>query len=221
MVVFHAQMQLRILTLSIVFILSHLHEFPIFLQSFGGLWVFFSMKLLIDMFSTSFEISSHFSCLFTLVQICSTSRLINFRMLSRLLSLEFSTYKSFRRRSSKNSDWSSFRYQVIFVPLLTSVNHLGVLSARKRDSWSSPSQGSKSRAGVCPRHLPSSASDLLFHLFCSHGLSLGLSPFALPAVGFALLPAIGYAHLFLIFSRSSMYFSRSSYPCCFLSAFHH
>ena len=78
-VVFHAQMQLRTLTLSIVFILSHLHEFPIFLQSFGGLWVFFSMKLLIDMLSTSFEISSHFSCLFTLMQICSTSRrLINF-----------------------------------------------------------------------------------------------------------------------------------------------
>ena len=49
------------------------------LQSFGGLWVFSSMKSLIDVLCTSFEISSHFSCLFTQMQICSTSRrLINF-----------------------------------------------------------------------------------------------------------------------------------------------
>ena len=36
--------------------------------------------------------------------------------------------KSFSRRVSENSDWFSFRSQLIFVPPLAfSVNHLGVL----------------------------------------------------------------------------------------------
>ena len=45
--------------------------------------------------------------------------------------------------------------------------------------------------------------------------------FVLPAVGFALLPAVGFALLgsFHHRSRSSMFFSLSSYPGCFTSFF--
>ena len=55
------------------------------------------------------------------------------------------------------------------------------------------------------------------------------SALVLPAVGFALLPAVGFARLpavgfallgsFQRCSRSSMFFSLSSYPCCFTSFF--
>ena len=126
---------------------------------------------------------------------------------------------------------------------------------------SSPSQRSKSRAGVCPRHPPaqlrtspsplwlprpslqstlsptmySAVSFSLFAVlaaafsgrcFASYSfLRLGRSPFGLLCLLLALLfsLAVGFVLLgsFQHFSRSSMFFSRSSYPCCFPSSSHH